>query len=140
MDFELTEEQKMIQETAYKFAGNEIEPIAKEHDREEKYPVDVLKKACDTGLVGVFIPETYGGPGFGFMEFALISEQLCRVDLGIGTVILTATFGSENIAMFGTRPKKTNICLCWSMARLYRPGPTLNRMRGPMWPGQQPGR
>ena len=64
------------------------------------------KKACGTGLVGVFIPETYGGPGFGFMEFALISEQLCRVDLGIGTVILTATFGSENIAMFGTEAQK----------------------------------
>lgn len=74
MDFELTGEQKMIQETAYKFAVNEIEPIAKEHDRQEKCPRDVWKNACDTGLVGVFIPEAYGGPGLGFMEFALISE------------------------------------------------------------------
>ena len=106
MDFELNEEQKMIRETAYKFAMNEIERIAREHDREEKYPKDLWKKACDTGLVGVFIPEAYGGPGLGFMEFALIAEQLCRVDLGIGTVILTATFGSENIAMFGTEAQK----------------------------------
>jgi alkylation response protein AidB-like acyl-CoA dehydrogenase len=106
MDFELNEEQKMIRETASKFAMNEIEPIAREHDREEKYPKDLWKKACDTGLVGVFIPEAYGGPGLGFMEFALIAEQLCRVDLGIGTVILTATFGSENIAMFGTEAQK----------------------------------
>ena len=106
MDFELSEEQKLIQETAFKFAVNEIEPIAKECDREEKYPKEVWKKACETGLVGVFIPTEYGGPGLGFMELALISEQLSRVDLGIGTVILTASFGSENIAMFGTELQK----------------------------------
>jgi alkylation response protein AidB-like acyl-CoA dehydrogenase len=106
MDFELTEEQKLIQDTAYRFAVNEIEPIAKECDREEKYPRDVWKKACETGLVGVFIPEEYGGPGLGFMELALIAEQLSRIDLGIGTNILTATFGSENIVMFGTEGQK----------------------------------
>ena len=106
MDFELNEEQRLIQETAYKFAISEMAPIAKECDREERYPKEVWKKACDTGLVGPFIPEAYGGPGFGFMETALISEQLCRVDMGIGTVILTATFGSENIAMFGTEAQK----------------------------------
>jgi alkylation response protein AidB-like acyl-CoA dehydrogenase len=106
MDFELNEEQKLIQETAYKFAVNEIEPIAKECDREERYPREIWKKACDTGLVGPFIPEEYGGPGFGYMELALIAEQLSRVDMGIGTVIITATFGSENIAMFGTEEQK----------------------------------
>ena len=106
MDYELTEEQKLIQETAYKFAVNEIEPIAKECDREERYPRDVWKKACETGLVGAFIPEAYGGPGFGFVELALITEQLSRIDLGIGTVIITATFGSENIFMFGTEEQK----------------------------------
>ena len=106
MDYELSEEQKLIQETAYKFAVNEIEPIAKDCDREERYPRDVWKKACETGLVGAFIPEEYGGPGFGFVELALISEQLSRIDLGIGTVIITATFGSENIVMFGTEDQK----------------------------------
>jgi len=106
MDYELTEEQKLIQETAYKFAVNEIEPIAKDCDREERYPRDVWKKACETGLVGAFIPEAYGGPGFGFLELALITEQLSRIDLGIGTVIITATFGSENIFMFGTEEQK----------------------------------
>jgi len=106
VDFELSEEQKMIQETAHRFAVNEIEPIAKECDREEKYPKDVWKKACETGLVGVFVPEEYGGPGLGFLEFALISEQLCRIDLGLGTNVLTVTFGSESIAMFGTEEQK----------------------------------
>ncbi|MBW1828751.1 MAG: acyl-CoA dehydrogenase family protein, partial [Deltaproteobacteria bacterium] len=47
MDFDLSEEQRLIQETAYKFAVNEIEPVAKECDREEKYPREVMKKACE---------------------------------------------------------------------------------------------
>lgn len=106
MDFELTEEQKLLQETAYKFALKEIEPIAKECDREEKYPVELIKKACDTGLVGCFIPEEYDGPGFGFFEYALISEQLSRVDLGLSQSIAAASFGTENILLFGTENQK----------------------------------
>lgn len=106
MDFELTEEQRLIQDTAFKFAQNEIEPIAKECDREERCPIEVWKKACETGLVGVVVPEEYGGPGFGFMELALISEQLSRIDLGIGLVIVAAIFGSENIIFFGTEEQK----------------------------------
>ena len=106
MEFSLSEEQKMIQETAHRFAVNEMEPAAKEHDRQEKFPFDIVRKAAETGLVGVFVPEAYGGPDLGFLEFALISEQLCRVDLGIATSILTVTFGSENILMFGSEEQK----------------------------------
>ncbi|MBW1711884.1 MAG: acyl-CoA dehydrogenase family protein [Deltaproteobacteria bacterium] len=106
MDFDLTEEQRLIQETAYKFALNEMAPQAKEHDRLEKYPHEILQKACQAGLVGAIIPEEYGGPGFGFLEQAMIAEQLCRVDMGIATSILTATFGSENILFFGTEEQK----------------------------------
>ena len=76
MDFDLSEEQRLIQETAYKFAVNEVEPVAKEFDREEKYPREVMKKACETGLVGAIVPEEYGGPGFGFLETAIITEQI----------------------------------------------------------------
>ena len=106
MDFNLTEEQRMIRDMAYKFAVNEMAPLAKECDREEKIPAGLLKKACEAGLVGVMIPEEYGGAGFGFMELALVSEQLSRVDLGSGLVILTATFGSENIMFFGTEEQR----------------------------------
>ncbi len=106
MHFELTEEQKLLQETAYKFAVKEFEPLAKECDREEKYPRELWKKACETGLVGCYIPEKYGGPGFGFLEVALITEQLCRIDLGLSLVVTAATFGSENILLFGTEEQK----------------------------------
>lgn len=74
VDFELSEEQKLIQDTAYKFALNEMEPVAEEYDREEKFPKEIHQKACEAGLVGPFIPEQYGGPGLGFFELTLISE------------------------------------------------------------------
>jgi alkylation response protein AidB-like acyl-CoA dehydrogenase len=106
MDFDLSEEHRMIQETAYKFAVNEMEPVAKEHDREEKYSHEIWRKACEAGLVGAYIPEAYGGPGMGFFEVALIAEQLARVDMGLCTSIITATFGSENILFYGTEEQK----------------------------------
>ncbi|HUW66391.1 MAG TPA: acyl-CoA dehydrogenase family protein [Spirochaetia bacterium] len=106
MDFELTEEHKMLQDMTYKFALKELEPIAKECDREEKYPKELIKKASETGLVGCFIPEAYDGPGFGFFENALISEQLSRVDLGLSQAIAAASFGMENVLLFGTEEQK----------------------------------
>lgn len=106
MDFNLSEEQRLIQETTYRFAVQEIEPVAKQYDREEKYPREIVQKARETGLVGAFIPDQYGGPGYGFLEVALISEQLARVDLGINVCIMTATFGAENILFNGSEEQK----------------------------------
>lgn len=106
MDFELTEEQRMIQDLAYKFAVKEMAPVAKEYDREEKYARQVWEKACDVGLVGVLVPEEYGGPGYGFLELALITEQLSRIDLGMCLCVVAATFGSEHIIFFGSEEQK----------------------------------
>ncbi len=106
MDFELTEDQRIIVETARKFAVNEMAPLAQEYDREEKFGRVVWEKACEAGLVGAIIPEDFGGPGFGFLEQALITEQLCRVDLGLCLCINGATFSSEHILLFGTDEQK----------------------------------
>lgn len=106
MDFDLNQEQRMIQDMARKFALAEIAPAAQEHDREEKYPAAIVKKAAEVGLVGPIIEEEYGGPGFGFFEQALITEQLCRVDLGIGQAIEAAAFGSQIILFYGSEEQK----------------------------------
>lgn len=106
MDFELTEEQQLLQRTAYNFARKEFEPIAKECDREERYPREILERACEAGLVGVMIPEEYGGPGGGMLEEVIITEQLARVDLGLTLVALASTFGSENVLLFGNEAQK----------------------------------
>jgi alkylation response protein AidB-like acyl-CoA dehydrogenase len=107
MNFELTEEQILLQETAYKFALKEFTPIAKQCDHEEKYPREIWEKACEIGLVGCFIPEAYGGPGMGYLGLALILEQLSRVDMGLALCCTAATFGSENILLFGTEEQKS---------------------------------
>lgn len=106
VDFELTEEQRMIQDLAYKFAVKEMAPIAKEYDRQEKYAREVWQKGCEAGLVGALVPEEYGGPGYGFLELALISEQLSRIDLGMCLCVVAATFGSEHIIFFGSEAQK----------------------------------
>ncbi len=106
MDFELNEEQKLIQETAYRFAQQEIAPVAKEYDRAEKYPREIVRKAAEIGLVGPTIPDEYGGAGYGFLEQALIIEQMARVDLGITQAVESAAFGSQNIMFFGTEEQK----------------------------------
>jgi len=105
MDFELTDEQKMLKDTAADFAKNEFEPVAKELDREEKYPMEIWKKASELGLIGAWIPEEYGGSGVGFFGNALITEEFSRVDLGI-SLIVAASFGCEAIYWGGTEEQK----------------------------------
>jgi alkylation response protein AidB-like acyl-CoA dehydrogenase len=106
MDFDLTEDQRMMRDMAYKFAVNEMAPVAQEYDREEKFGREVWQKACEAGLVGAIIPEEYEGPGYGFLEQAIITEQLARIDLGLCLCITAAMFGSENIVLFGSDEQK----------------------------------
>jgi alkylation response protein AidB-like acyl-CoA dehydrogenase len=107
MDYRLSEEHKMIQETAYKFASKELAPVARQCDREEQAPEELYRKAVEAGLVGSFIPEAYGGPGFGELGEVLVAEQISRVDMGLGMHSVTApTFGSQNIVFWGTEEQK----------------------------------
>ena len=105
MDFNLPEEMKMLRDTAYRFAQSEFPPLAKECDREEKFPWELWKKACELGFVGAWIPEEYGGGGVGQLGLALIMEQFARVDMGL-SLILASTFGSEAIYLYGTEEQK----------------------------------
>jgi alkylation response protein AidB-like acyl-CoA dehydrogenase len=106
MDFDLTDEQKDIIKAAREFAEKEFSDLAQECDREEKSPKHLWEKACGLGFVGVFIPETYGGAGLGYLEHCLINEEFWRVDPGIAHFILAGTFGSELILLFGTEEQK----------------------------------
>lgn len=106
MDFKLSDEQKALQEMAYKFAVNEIAPIARECDREEKVPLELLKKAAETGFTGILVPEAQGGFGGGWIEVALVTEQFSRIDMGLGLVIIGAGFGSEHIILYGSDEQK----------------------------------
>lgn len=106
MDFDLSEEHKMLKDMAYKFAVKEIAPVAYECDKEEKYTPEIRKKAAGLGLVAAWVPEEYGGAGVGILGNTLITEALCQVDQGIGTNIVGACFGCESIYHFGTEEQK----------------------------------
>jgi len=109
MNFDLTEEQKDILKAAREFAEREFPDLAQECDRNEQFPRQLWKKACELGFVGVFIPEAYGGAGLGFLEHCLINEEFWRIDPGIASSILSATFGSEMICLFGNEEQKKKL-------------------------------
>ena len=109
MDFTLSKEQRDIVRAARKFALGEFPDRALEFDREETFDLDLWRKACELGFVGVFIAPTYGGAGMGFLEHCLISEEFWAVDPGIGQAILSTTFGSELIGLFGSEDQKKMI-------------------------------
>lgn len=105
MDFELTNRQKQIRLVAREFAEGEFPGVAREHDRQETFPKELWKKACDLGFIGLFLKKEYGGLGLGFLEFAMVMEEFWRVDPGCGNILLTA-FGSELIQLYGTEEQK----------------------------------
>jgi len=106
MDFELTEEHKQIREEVRRFGENEIKPVAKEHDVEEKYPHDVVEKAAEMGLLGASLPVEYGGAGYSVLENIIVAEELFAVDPGIAFCIGASSFGCEAIMEFGTEEQK----------------------------------
>jgi alkylation response protein AidB-like acyl-CoA dehydrogenase len=103
LNFELTEEQEEIRQAVREFAEKEFTPeLARECDREEKFPFDLYRKAAKLGFIGLQFEEEYGGQGYGLMELILSIEEFCRVDSTLGTAMLIGAFGSDLIHMFGT--------------------------------------
>jgi alkylation response protein AidB-like acyl-CoA dehydrogenase len=104
MDFSLTTEQREIQSLAREFGEAEIQPHAAAWDRERRFPRDVYRKLAELGLMGVCIPEEYGGAGADFISYILVLEELSRADAGVGVTVAVhtsaatlpiLTFGSE---------------------------------------------
>ncbi|HYA13947.1 MAG TPA: acyl-CoA dehydrogenase family protein [Syntrophales bacterium] len=106
MDFELTDELKMLKDMAYKFAQTEFTKLSRECDEEEKYTPEIRRKAAENGLVAAWVPEEYGGSGVGSLGNAIITEELSKVDMGIGLNVVASCFGCEAIFQYGTEEQK----------------------------------
>jgi len=91
VDFELTAEQREIQAVARDFARAEIEPQAAAWDREHGFPRELLDALGELGLLGVCIPESYGGAGADFVSYILVLEELSRADAGVGVTVAVHT-------------------------------------------------
>jgi alkylation response protein AidB-like acyl-CoA dehydrogenase len=87
VDFEFTEDQKLLRKTVREFAEGEIAPHVMEWDESQEFPRDVMTKAGELGLMGILFPEKYGGVGLGYMEYASVVEELSRVDGSVGISI-----------------------------------------------------
>jgi butyryl-CoA dehydrogenase len=86
MDFALTQDQKMVRDMVREFATKELEPIAAEIDESREFPTTTLKKMAGLGLMGVVIPEKYGGAGLDFTTLAIICEEISRVCASHGVI------------------------------------------------------
>ena len=108
MDFELTPEQREIQALARELGQEEIEPHAGEWDRLHGFPRELLARLGALGLMGVCVPEQYGGAGADFISYILVLEQLSRADAGVGvTVAVHTSAATLPILVFGTDDQKS---------------------------------
>jgi acyl-CoA dehydrogenase len=101
MAFTLSDEHEAIRRTVREFAENEIEPVAREHDEEKTYPLELRKEAAEYDFVGASIPTDYGGPGMDMLGSVIVTEELWRADPGIGSGVGSAAFGTNMIVEFG---------------------------------------
>jgi butyryl-CoA dehydrogenase len=107
MDFTLTTEQRMIRDLCRNFTKNEILPIAEEMDHTGQFPYDVWKKMGDLGIVGIPIPEDFGGGGMDWLSTMIAIEEISRGDASVGVSLLdSVTLPMNLIYTFGTKEQK----------------------------------
>jgi alkylation response protein AidB-like acyl-CoA dehydrogenase len=108
VDFELMQDQREIQALTREFARAEIEPNAAQWDRDHHFPRELFGKLAELGLMGVCVPEEYGGAGADFLSYILVLEELSRADAGVGvTVAVHTSAATLPILTFGTDEQKS---------------------------------
>ena len=107
MNFEFSEEQKMISNSAKDFAEQHIRPNIMKWDESQYFPREILEKAGEMGFMGIFIPEKYGGSGLGYHEYVNIIEEISKVDPSIGLSIAAHnSLCTGHIFYFGSEEQK----------------------------------
>jgi len=108
MEFSLSDDQREIHSLAREFAQAEIEPNAAAWDREHGFPQELIGKLAELGLMGVCIPEEYGGAGADFLSYILVLEELSRADAGVGVTVAVHTSAvTLPILTFGTDEQRS---------------------------------
>jgi butyryl-CoA dehydrogenase len=107
MDFELTDEQRLIKATAREFTDNEIVIQSRENARNHHFDLDLVKKVADQGYLGAVVPQEYGGAGLDYLSYGLIVEEIGRGDSAIRTVISVQTsLVCSGLVRWGTEEQK----------------------------------
>ena len=107
MDFDLTEEQRLVQKNVRQFMVKEIEPLAEQIDREDKFPPGIWNKMGDLGILGVTVSEQYGGSGFDLLSAVLVIEQIARTCPALAVSYgAHANLCTDNLYRNGTEDQK----------------------------------
>jgi short-chain 2-methylacyl-CoA dehydrogenase len=107
MNFDLSPEHELIRDTVREFARERVAPLAEELDREQRFPYELVAAAAELGLMGIPIPEEYGGAGADTLSYTIAIEELTRIDSSFAiTVAAHTSLGTMPILLFGTEEQK----------------------------------
>jgi alkylation response protein AidB-like acyl-CoA dehydrogenase len=107
VNFELTEEQRAIRDLARDFAQNVIAPIAAEYDESGEFPVETIRQMGELGLMGIEVPEEYGGAGMDTLAYVVAMEEICKADAAHGTIMsVNNSLFCHGLMKFGTEEQK----------------------------------
>jgi short/branched chain acyl-CoA dehydrogenase len=107
MNFDLSPEHELVRRTVREFAEERVAPVAEELDREHRFPYELVAELAELGLMGMPIPEEYGGGGTDTLAYAIAIEELTRVDSSVAiTVAAHTSLGTMPIFMFGSEEQK----------------------------------
>jgi len=105
--FELSEDHLAIRDMARDFARNEVLPGAMERDRSHQFPADLVASLAELGLLGVFVPEEYGGSGLDILSYVVALEEICYADASVGVIMsVQNSLAGWPILAFGTHEQK----------------------------------
>jgi short-chain 2-methylacyl-CoA dehydrogenase len=107
MNYEPTDEQDLLRRTVRDFAVTRVAPVAEEIDREQRFPYELVAEMAELGLMGIPIPEEYGGAGADTVSYAIAVEELTRIDSSVAiTAAAHTSLGTMPIYLFGTAEQK----------------------------------
>jgi alkylation response protein AidB-like acyl-CoA dehydrogenase len=107
VNYDLSDEQELLRRTVREFAETRVAPVAEELDREERFPYELVAELADLGLMGIPIPEQYGGAGADTVSYAIAIEELTRIDSSVAiTVAAHTSLGTMPIFLYGDERQK----------------------------------
>ena len=110
MEFELDEEEQLLQQTVREFAENEVRPLAAEIDREGRFPAETIRKAAELGLTGINVPDNYGGAGLSSLATVIAIEEISRCCAATGVILsVNNSLVCDPLLKFGNEEQKQSI-------------------------------
>ena len=107
MNFDLSPEHELVRSTVREFAEQRVAPVAAELDREHRFPYELVAELAGLGLMGMPVPEEYGGAGTDTLSYAIAVEELTRIDSSVAITLAAHTsLGTMPILLFGSEEQK----------------------------------